>query len=43
MRKFFTIPGIVVISVISTLVMILLAVCKCVDLTWTWVCDEWHS
>ena len=43
LKKLFTIPGIVVLSVLSTAVMVLLAMVKCVDLTWGWVKDEWNS
>lgn len=42
-RKLFTIPGIVVLSVLSTGFMVLLAMVKCVDLTWSWVRDEWNA
>lgn len=43
MRKLLTIPGIVILSTFGCLVMICLALIKCADLTWHWVCDEWNS
>lgn len=43
LRKLFTIPGIVIVSVLGVAVMVCLAAIKCVDLTWSWVCDEWNS